>query len=71
VTAEFGSVDRFAEIIRGNSTDQHDVYVSALAVIDVVSGANGLYDDSVLLDRVRNVVAAARMVRDELRGGDR
>jgi hypothetical protein len=60
----YGSVEHYVGIIRNNCRDRGEVYVVALALVEAVS-VDGT--DLEVLARVRNVVAAARQVLEELR----
>lgn len=70
MTAETGSVEYFAGLLRTICGDGHEVYVSALAIVGALS-APSAGSDSELLARVHNVVAAAELVLAELPDGAR
>lgn len=64
----YGSVEDYAETIRANAADSTSTYVAASGIIGSVVGPLGRHlgaDEQ--LARIRNVLAAAKLVREEMR----
>jgi hypothetical protein len=68
-TPAFGSVEQIAGILRANNPDRALVDGRALGVMEVYLTWDG--DAEVNLRYARNVLAAAELVRAEIRAADR
>jgi hypothetical protein len=60
----YGTVERFAEIIREAADDRHQTYVAERSLIDFTIEVGT--DAAAQLDRIRNILAAGELVREEL-----
>ena len=62
----YGSVQDYAATIRDNAADSHDTYVEASAIVGAIADCGHL-SETERLARIRNVLAAAKQVREEMR----
>lgn len=68
---EYGSVERFADMIRRQARDHFDVNSCLIGIIDAIADPDtglglAITDDTGRIVRVRNALAAADLVRAEM-----